>query len=388
MKKNIVSIWKTAVLVLVCLLAITSCTDNRQKLEKKEAEIAALYNKSADEENRIKTDEKLTQWLMTDSTTLSYDFPSLTADYGMLRAASDDGKVAILSWTTGYFSYRTVIQIKDEDGFHTYDKGLIQLASGKNDERYEGGSLTTQIHALEADNGETYYLAHSFGNPTSAYSSHLHQWTVFKIEDGCLVPLKGQFVDEEKGTVRDNIQQHIHLSAWNAMTRVAMNTDTWKLYLDWWVLWIPLLDEEECMTDRYHAYYFSGEHFIKYIEERANPYLIEELEEYESLVQLYKADDLFVRIDRMKDGTYRYASWREWDMKGGPLDMELRPDIIITGGTYDLEAHTYRFRNGHYCYNVPEMKYEGERIIHAHPVHPDITVTYKGKLLSKFTIEY
>ncbi|MCT4590383.1 MAG: hypothetical protein N4A71_21320 [Carboxylicivirga sp.] len=57
-----------------------------------------------------------------------------------------------------------------------------------------------------------------------------------------------------------------------------------------------------------------------------------------------------VRIDQLKNGSYRYASW------SSGIDMTHKPDLVLYNGkiTFDGSGgnHAYRFKNGIYTYEV------------------------------------
>ena len=74
------------------------------------------------------------------------------------------------------------------------------------------------------------------------------------------------------------------------------------------------------------------------------------LRDYETPEIMFKSGRYIIRIDRMPDESYRYASWKDGK------SISSRPDIIITGGTLDVQGtihnECYSFRNGDYEYQV------------------------------------
>lgn len=74
------------------------------------------------------------------------------------------------------------------------------------------------------------------------------------------------------------------------------------------------------------------------------------LRDFDSPEIMFKSGRYTIRIDRMPDESYRYASWKDGK------SISSRPDIIITGGTLDVQGtmhnKCYSFRNGEYEYQV------------------------------------
>ena len=74
------------------------------------------------------------------------------------------------------------------------------------------------------------------------------------------------------------------------------------------------------------------------------------LREFDVPEYMIKAGKYIVRIDRMADETYRYASW------SGSKSISSNPDLIIYGGTLEvigtIHEYHYSFTNGEYEYQV------------------------------------
>lgn len=78
-------------------------------------------------------------------------------------------------------------------------------------------------------------------------------------------------------------------------------------------------------NDHFDVYQFDGEHFISKGEEGAY-WLHPSIQQFESLVHCGKTEEYLIRVDRMADGTYRLAAWKNKD------DMKEAPDILVEGG--------------------------------------------------------
>ncbi len=74
----------------------------------------------------------------------------------------------------------------------------------------------------------------------------------------------------------------------------------------------------------------------------------ESIQDYEALENILETEKFRIRIDRLENGDYRYASW------SANQKMLEQPDLILTNGEYIREGtggnHSYEFANGVYKY--------------------------------------
>lgn len=72
------------------------------------------------------------------------------------------------------------------------------------------------------------------------------------------------------------------------------------------------------------------------------------LKEFNQPILVFKTSKFLIRVDEMKDNTYRYASWTL------PNKMSSKPDIIITKGEFLVDGTAqepnYRFKNKEFSY--------------------------------------
>lgn len=127
-------------------------------------------------------------------------------------------------------------------------------------------------------------------------------------------------------------------------------------------LYVPQVIDND-LTDRYWVYYFNGDGFVK---RGLQPHkgLHNSLHQYKNLVMRAKTDFHLIRIDRLEDGSLRYASWnKELQQKA---DISKQPDIILYNGVYNEETNEYTFRNGNFSYTINNnfdylvVKYNGK----------------------------
>ena len=61
-------------------------------------------------------------------------------------------------------------------------------------------------------------------------------------------------------------------------------------------------------------------------------------------------DSYRVRIDKMKEGNYRYAVW------AADKTIGAEPELVLLNGFWDDKTERYVFRNKEFEYNVGESK--------------------------------
>lgn len=90
------------------------------------------------------------------------------------------------------------------------------------------------------------------------------------------------------------------------------------------------------------------------------------LKTFEEPVYRFKTKNYLIRIDRLKNGKYRYACWKNSQSESS------KPDLILSNGNMQFEGsggnHTVNFKNENYSYsiyrniigekNAPEIKLE------------------------------
>jgi hypothetical protein len=108
-------------------------------------------------------------------------------------------------------------------------------------------------------------------------------------------------------------------------------------------LYIPLIDENMFGADRYIIYRFDGKHFI-YKGKDGGFWLNQSLRNYDVLFALGRTKDFIVRIDRMSDGSCRYAAW------SSNKTMRDKPSIILYNDNPFCDDGVLCFFNGDFKY--------------------------------------
>ena len=127
-------------------------------------------------------------------------------------------------------------------------------------------------------------------------------------------------------------------------------------------LYIPLIDDYMSGADRYIVYRFDGEYFT-YKGKDGGYWIHQSLRNYDILYALGITKNLIIRIDRMADGSIRYASWNS------NKTMKDKPNIILyNDDIYDGSDEGMSFYNGDFKYTFDNERkelrvYEGRKLI-------------------------
>lgn len=111
--------------------------------------------------------------------------------------------------------------------------------------------------------------------------------------------------------------------------------------------------ESESFNDRYYVYQFDGKHFVNTGED-GGFWLHPSLRRFEALEYYGKTEDYLVRIDRMSDGGFRLAAWKDKN------DMMDAPDIVAEGGSFSEPS--YAFKSEDYSYAVIDKLLEQDEL--------------------------
>ena len=111
--------------------------------------------------------------------------------------------------------------------------------------------------------------------------------------------------------------------------------------------------ESESFNDRYYVYRFDGKHFVNTGED-GGFWLHPSLRQFEALEYYGKTEDYLLRIDRMADGSFRLAAWKDKN------DMMDAPDIVAEGGSFSEPS--YAFKSEDYSYAVIDKLLEQDEL--------------------------
>ena len=266
---------------------------------------------------------------------MAYGFDKLQVLAGISIVDSEDGAVRAYSWDD--LMGGTMISF---DGFYQYRwKGKVLLDDF--DEEEEASVMSTrELHSL----GDGHYLRLAYFREWSSMAYEAYE--SYRLTRKGLV--KEALFDGGINDPTGDLGTEYNIPDWYFRTGNGEGY-AWLFYFDAKekVLYYPLSDEYALLSDRYVPYKWNGKKMVS-TPETGNPFLHHTLREYESLAFLSRTSRDRVRIDRMDDGTYRYAAWTV------SRPMSDQPDLVILNGAGNDAENEWVFRNKEYEYQVTE----------------------------------
>ena len=245
----------------------------------------------------------------------------------------DDGKISVFSL---HYDSFYICNIRSKDGG---TKSSLLLHP-------DYGTLKS-FHSIEKNNGSSYYIVEKWDVRCDYINAQLY---ALAIENDNI-----KSVSIYDGSDDDNNSIDIALLSYD-----WFNEDNYSLFEydpESKELLVPEITEGQHFTDRYWVYRFNGERFEK---RGLQPHkgLHSSLLQYKELVRSARTRDDFIRIDRLKDGSLRYAAWK---ISGDNDDCISRePEIVLYNGEHNPVEDYYTFRNGNYSYLIGYPEDDGD----------------------------
>lgn len=338
------------------ILILTACTDPYAKYTTWEERESVLLQVQDNE----KTYNALMHRWLGEAGAHDYPFDSLQASLPVRKVTSPDGKLCIFSWDTyaeGIVrTYDNIIHYTDDGQTDVLHHNLWTLKDEKgdyaalatSDPGKDYGCLTMAIHQVTDNNGRTIYLTQ---NHLYDYMWSYTTIDAFTVVDGKLQALPGMFITAN-GEIRNEIEFSYEVDNWVAsteqfigLTSVFGFDDTQK------ELYVPVAGEQNYISDRFERFVFNGNKFLC-IDTVCNRSIHPSLQDFTELAQLYRIGKRFIRIDKMPDDTYRYASWTVGNATPEQVKMSRKPELVLTGGTIDDTREYYVFHDQDRTYRL------------------------------------
>ena len=282
---------------------------------------------------------------------MDYPFSELADTMDLVIHKSDDDRLLIVHWDTGMggtcpdIARYTLLKADD---------GSVHLL----DDTYDSPQLI-DIYTLKSRKGETLYLMHDYFREWSSYGA---AWVW-----GCRI--KGDTLDTLALFPHGDtaVGTEYNIPGWYSTANDGEGWG-WLFELHGDDLYVPVVIDDG-ITDRYDLYHWNGTTFDS-VGNVGNRRLHQSLQQYYELCTYFVTKGFRVRIDRMADDSYRYASWPR------SKETSVRPDLVIEGGRYDEQKDCYTFENEGYTYYVGSFMVNDEN-------RRGLVVSKDGKVLLK-----
>ncbi len=324
------------------------CAEFSSNLKEAERQLIEIH------ERQGYCDRELMDLLQTNIRTLQYPFKKLQQETGITITTSADNKVRLYSWNTGLGGtspeYQTYIQYVTGDTvlartlYPIYDSKYVLADDIRKDghEIYEG-SFCDKLYQIPMKNGMNAYIVLAYNKASSVEGEHVGVMIYEK--DGTLEKLP--FIDKQ-GEKQFSVDACYYIPDWY-FTTDGLGWD-WVMSFDSKsnTLYVPESGDMG-MSDRYDLYRFNDGKMI-YIGNDAGYWLHPSLRDFKRLAGVYQTDTELIRIDKLRDDTFRYAAWS----KSKPMSSE--PELVLYGGKTGIIENAIVFRNDDYTYIVPEYR--------------------------------
>lgn len=328
--------------------------------------------------NRSYYYDEFIDFISKEPATMQYPFTKIKDSTWIQIVDSEDKKLRCYSWDNGtggtMFCYSNIYQYCGENGVHAIVSSIddIQNEGTRNDI----GESVVKIHTFHNREGKAIYLIETYNRLASSYSGQALNAVTIQNDSLVSYPMfKGKPNNNDYDTYSKEKENYLAVSyerTWDWYENANFG-EGWT----WMINYIPQTKllyfaqtdggEYGLLIDRYYVYHFDGEYF-NYIGSDAGYWLHPTLRSYNRLMRTFEVKDYRVRVDKMMDGTYRYASWNN---RGAMIN---EPDLVLYGGKYDEEKQIFTFQNNGYIYSVSNdgliISHNGKNILHQEILEP------------------
>ena len=300
---------------------------------------------------------EITDFILKEPRSLDYPFTALQEKGFVSIHTSADGNLRLYYWNNGSggtcISWSNICQYRSNGEVYSYVGAITDV---KYDcfapKDFVSDCAVLGIRTLYDDDNVPLYLVHAYVRESGnwGYSSV----EAVRIADGKIVAAPVFSGNEDIYSYKQNelLAQcyrdiEYRIAGWYFRANDGEGWD-WQFRYDNKsnILYLPRVDYENSdLSDRYSLYKFNGK-TLDFIGVDGGFWLHPSLRSFEYLELILVTKSHRVRVDRMYDGTYRYASWNH------RATMDNLPDIILYGGLSDEEHEEFHFRSGNFEYIV------------------------------------
>lgn len=281
--------------------------------------------------------------IKSDTSSMTYPFDSLQHYAKIFILDSPDCNVRYYTWDNPHrhtmSDYRTYTQYRYKNEIHFQEP----VGTSQNEDCWFEETLSPIcLYVLDSDEGVRYLTARDM----KEYSSQAYtKFNIYKLTKDGLQEVAFKKSDGEDSMY---VSYEYNIPDWYFKTNNGEGYQ-WLNYFDENNSILYVAEDELYLTDRYWCYKWNG-HYMELVEKKtfANPFLHISLNDYESLEFLKLSKRNLIRVDKIKDGIYRYAAWAA-DKK-----MDSEPELVITNGTRDEKTKQFIFKNKEYECRVSE----------------------------------
>lgn len=302
--------------------------------------------------------EKFAKRVLKDPATFEMDFKTEQDSLEISITESPDGNVRFYTWWNGAGG----TMVCNDNIYQTRFNNKVRAFDWRNEEEenyYPNFPLA--IRQVESTEGTVYLLLSVF---TEWSTCHAFEVSAFKMnKHGELKPTyifdKVESLPDVELVEEKSYRIYIEIYGTPPLSLFIDNgwVDNFFFDLSGEDVYMPVFDADPnskyvnlYFHDYYHHFHWNGERFeYRYL--KYNPILEQYVGPSDLLVCEFDLGKSFIRIEKMRDGTYRYIAWTREKM------FTDEPDLVIENGWYHEVERVFHFTNNNHEYVFDASEY-------------------------------
>lgn len=336
-------------LLLFFAILCTGCNTNRPSSEEDETDYIV-----DSELQQWKAQQSFAKRVLKDPATFDMDFKTEQDSLEITITESPDGNVRFYTWWDGsggtMICYDNIYQTRCNNEVRAFD-----WRNAEEENYYPNFPLA--IRQVESTEGTVYLLLSVF---TEWSTCHAYEVTAFRMDrHGELKPAyvfdKVEDLPDVESNEENNDWVYIEIYGIAPLSLFIDNgwSDNFFFDLSGKDVYLPNMEDNpdgRSFNDYYHHFHWNGERF-EYLYLKYNPILEQYVEPSDQLACEFDLGKSFIRIERMRDGTYRYIAWTREKM------FTDEPDLVIENGWYHEVERVFHFTNNDHEYVFDASEY-------------------------------
>ena len=321
--------------------------------------------------------DEFIDFVMKEPQTIDYPFEKLLYNGYADVVTSEDGNLRLYYWDTRFggtwINWSNICQYRSNNKVYTHKCSILDFDhEGNIGQEYDNECATLGIKTIYDDSNNPIYIVRAYIRFSSNWG--WQSAVAVKIKDDKLVTVPifqggiDIYADEEDEIDRECYRDvEYSIADWYFRANDGEGWDWLFRYDDKTeILYVPQVDYPQ-ISDRYSLYQYDGENLC-YIGTDGGFWIHPSIRSFKFLELVMDTKDYKIRIDRMLDDSYRYASWNNC------ASMDNLPDLIVYDGVYDEDKREYSFKHNGYDYIVKDnskliVKCRGKVILSQESLH-------------------
>lgn len=301
----------------------------------------------------LKEQQKYADIVLKDPAAFDKAYDMVLDDLGVTITESPDSNVRFYTWWDG----EPGTMICHNNIYQTKYNNKVRAFDWRNEDENYYPNYILAIRQIESSKGMIYLLISGF---TEWSSCHAFEVSAFRMDrHGELKPVcvfdKVDALPDVESDEELNYRVYIEIYGIEPPSLFIDNgwSDNFFFDLSGKDVYLPNMEDNpdgRSFNDYYHHFHWNGEKF-EYLYLKYNPILEQYVEPSDQLACEFDLGKSFIRIEKMRDGTYRYIVWTREKM------FTDEPDLVIENGWYHEVERVFHFTNNDHEYVIDASEY-------------------------------